>query len=290
MEQKELMRQYIPINERIEHAEFKTLNLIDEGGMGSIVEVEEAQTGRPVALKVMHPEMMNSEEAVDRFYLEAKVLARLEHPNIVPLHVLKLDRERRPFYTMKKVQGRTLQGIISGLRKGDAEIVAEFPLDRLMTVFHKICDAMAFAHSKGIVHRDLKPANIMVGEFGEVLVMDWGLAKVVGEPERVATTEEIPGLGGIQDDLEKGSMTISAAAGALTREGAVMGTPQYMAPEQATGRISDIDERSDVFALGGILYALITLHPPFFGKDVRDILSRVARADVENPMTFMNEK
>lgn len=284
------MRNYVPINERIEHAEFRPLNLIDEGGMGSIVEVEEAQTGRPVALKVMHPEMMKSDEAVERFYLEAKVLAKLEHPNIVPLHVLKIDREDRPFYTMKKVQGRTLQGIISGLRKGDPVVVAEFPLDRLITVFYKICDAMAFSHSKGIVHRDLKPANIMVGEFGEVLVMDWGLAKVVGEPERVATSEEIPSTSGLQDDLEEGSLTISAAAGALTREGAVMGTPQYMAPEQATGRISDIDERSDVFALGGILYAILTLHPPFYGKDVRDILSRVARADVENPMSFMNLK
>ena len=284
------MRRYIPIEERVEHAEFKTLNLIDEGGMGSIVEVEEAQTGRPVALKVMHPEMMDSDEAIERFYLEAKVLARLEHPNIVPLHVLKVDREARPFYTMKKVQGQTLQGIISGLRKGDPNVVAEYPLDRLITVFHKVCDAMAFAHSRGVVHRDLKPANIMVGEFGEVLVMDWGLAKVVGESDRVATTDEVPDVPGIQDDLEAGSMTISAAAGALTREGAVMGTPQYMAPEQATGRISDIDERSDVFALGGILYALLTLHPPFFGRDVRDILSRVARAEVENPMAFMNVK
>ncbi len=283
------MRSYIPVEERINHAEFTPRALIDMGGMGAIIDVEESQTGRPVALKVMHPDVMAVEEARERFYLEAKVMARLEHPNIVPLHVLKLDQEGRPFYTMKKVVGQTLQQIISRLRRGDDETISEFPLDRLITVFYKVCDAIAFAHSKGVVHRDLKPANIMVGEFGEVLVMDWGLAKVLGEKEK-----EVSRLGlelektELQDDLEAGAMTISAAAGALTREGAVMGTPQYMAPEQATGRIADIDERSDVFALGGILYAILTLHPPFHGKDVKAILSKVVRGEVKPIRTFDN--
>jgi serine/threonine protein kinase/Leucine-rich repeat (LRR) protein len=286
-----MRRHHQPIQERVDHAEFMPLNLIDEGGMGSIIEVEEAQTGRPVALKVMHPEMLKSEEALERFQLEAKVLARLEHPNIVPLHVLKNDREGRPFYTMKKVAGKSLQQILSGLRRGEPDVVAAFPLDRLINVFYKVCDAIAFAHSRRIVHRDLKPANIMVGEFGEVLVMDWGLAKLIGEngpdkdDDRPAGGPDVE-MAGSTDEREVGALTISAAAGALTREGAVMGTPQYMSPEQATGRISDIDGRSDVFLLGGILHAIMTLHPPFHGKDVRAILSRVAHADFDNPLIY----
>ena len=283
-----MRRHQEPIEDRVNHGEFRPVELIDEGGMGSIIEVEESQTGRPVALKVMHPEMLDSEEATERFYLEGRVLARLEHPNIVPLHVLKTDVEGRPFYTMKKVAGQTLQHIISSLRRGDAAMIDEYPLDRLVTVFYKICDAIAFAHSRGVVHRDLKPANIMVGEFGEVLVMDWGLAKVLGEEETTRVAEAVNDGVNWQDAQETGSMTISAAAGALTREGSVMGTPQYMSPEQATGRISDIDGRSDVFALGGILYAILTLHPPFFGDDVRQILSKVVRGEYEDPVTFMH--
>lgn len=279
----------VPISKRIEHGEFVTLSLIDEGGMGSIIEVEEVQTGRPVALKVMHPEMLNSEEFRERFDLEAKVLARLEHPNIVPLHVRKNDSKGRPFYTMKKVVGKTLQHIISSIRRGDEEMIEEFPLARLITVFYKVCDAIAFAHSRGIVHRDLKPPNIMVGEFGEVLVMDWGLAKVLGEEEReFAATGEPADFEALQDTMEAGSLTLSGGAGALTRDGAVMGTPQFMSPEQALGRISAIDARSDVFALGGILYAMLTLHPPFYGKNVAQILAHVRVADIEDPMIFMH--
>lgn len=281
------MRSYIPINERVDHPEFTARTLIDMGGMGAIIDVEEAQTGRSVALKVMHPDVMAVEEARERFYLEAKVMARLEHPNIVPLHVLKSDREGRPFYTMKKVEGQSLQQIISRLRRGDEETVARFPLDRLVTAFYKVCDAIAFAHSKGVVHRDLKPANIMVGDFGEVMVMDWGLAKLLGKEEQEVTRVNLDlDETEAQDGMEVGALTISAAAGALTREGAVMGTPQYMAPEQATGRIADIDERSDVFALGGILYAILTLHPPFHGDDVRMILSKVVRGEVEPVKIF----
>lgn len=276
----ELLRQ-------VDHPEFRARSFIDQGGMGAILEVAETRTGRPVALKVMHPDMMASPEAVDRFRLEARVLAKLEHPNIVPLHVLKTDREGRPFYTMKKIEGRTLQAVLSGLRKGDAEIVSEFPLRRLVRIFSRICDAMAFAHANGVVHRDLKPANIMIGEYGEVLVMDWGLAKVLGEPE----AGRLEGIdcsveGDLRDGMEAGSMTISAGPGALTREGAVMGTPQYMSPEQARGLIADIDQRSDIFALGCLLYAILTLHPPFHGDDVREILTKVCRGELDDPDIF----
>ena len=216
---------------KIDHPEFHPRAFIAAGGMGAIIEVHEAQTGRPVALKVMHPEALRSEESRERFFLEAKVLAKLEHPNIIPLHALKTDAQGRPFYTMKKVEGRTLQQILSGLRRGVEEIIAEYPLSRLLVIFQGICDGMAFAHSHGIVHRDLKPANIMVGEYGEVLLMDCGLAKVLGEKE-IARGAELfeTELGDNESLYESGSETISASLGSLTREGAVMGTPQYMSP------------------------------------------------------------
>jgi serine/threonine protein kinase len=272
---------------RVDHPEFRARRLLDQGGMGSILEAAETRSGRPVALKVMHPEMMDSADARRRFHLEARVLARLEHPNIVPLHVLKTDRQGRPFYTMKKVEGRTLQAILSGLRKGDPEMIDAFPLRTLVRIFNRVCDALAFAHANGVVHRDLKPANIMVGEFGEVLVMDWGLAKVLGDAEEAMDTDG-DGVESVvaERGSDPGSGTITAGPGAFTEQGAVMGTPQYMSPEQARGLINDIDQRSDVFALGGLLYAILTLHPPFHGNDVREILTKVCRGEITDADVF----
>ncbi len=274
-------------NSQLNHPDFRLEGFIAAGGMGAVIAAEEVQTGRSVALKVMHPEALESQEAVNRFFIEAQVLAQLEHPNIVPMHALRTDLEGRPFYTMKKVHGRTLQEIISGLKKGEPDVVREYPLSRLLTVFMKVCDAIGFAHARLIVHRDLKPANIMVGEFGEVLVMDWGLAKLLGQQE------EVPESGIEFDGDAEGAMTASGLidfGSGLTMAGAVMGTPQYMAPEQAEGRINDIDARSDVFALGAILYSVLTLHPPVSGRNLKDLLSRVASGDFAPPTAFNSSR
>ncbi len=270
---------------------------IARGGMGAILEANDQLLGRNVAMKVVLQDRM-SEDARLRFVREATVLARLEHPNIIPIHEMGKDAEGNLFYTMKMVEGRTLQAILNAIKKGDSATVAHYTLDRLLTIFRKVCDAMAFAHSKGIIHRDLKPENIMVGAFGEVLVMDWGLAKILTDIAQTAVEawQQSEVSEESQAALEKSALPsgfeelsdsqMPGASQALTMDGAVMGSPQYMAPEQAEGRIGDIDERSDIFSLGGVLYAILTLRPPVEGRTVKQALENIKSGNITPPTHY----
>jgi tRNA A-37 threonylcarbamoyl transferase component Bud32 len=224
--------------------------------MGQIHLGDDPQLERQVAVKVSTLAYGGEDP---RFAKEAKVLAQLAHPNIVPIYTRGTDAQGRPFYSMKLIKGRTLQAVLNAIREGDAAAFREYPRAALLTIFRKVCDALAFAHSKRILHRDLKPENIMVGEYGEVLVMDWGLAKVLGEKDENVRTARA------QDTGNYG----------MTLEGEVMGTPQYMSPEQAQGMVADLDVRSDIYSLGGILYAILTLRPPIEGKTLNEVLSKV---------------
>jgi eukaryotic-like serine/threonine-protein kinase len=216
-------------------------------------------------------------------------LARLEHPNIVPIHELGWDAENRLYYTMKLVLGRTLQAILNGLRHREPDFTSYYTLDRLLTIFRKICDAMSLAHAKGVIHRDLKPENVMVGEFGEVLVMDWGLARIQADAqqaaEEAALKAEATQAGSAERFRQLADSHLRQSA-ALTVDGAVMGTPFYMSPEQAEGRLAEIDPQSDIFSLGGILYALLTLHPPVDGKTADEILGQIKRGKILPPTAY----
>jgi serine/threonine protein kinase/formylglycine-generating enzyme required for sulfatase activity len=236
---------------------------IARGGMGRIYMGQDPQLKRTVAVKVSTVSYGGEDP---RFVKEAKVLASLSHPSIVPIYNIGKENEGHPYYAMKLIKGRTLQAVIKGLSEGHEETIAHYTQKRLLTVFRKVCDAMAFAHSKGILHRDLKPENIMVGEFGEVLVMDWGLAKIRGELEFAARA----GIGVAEGDTGVGEERFG-----MTMEGEVLGTPQYMSPEQASGMAADLDERSDVYALGGILYSILALRPPVGGSTLEEVLSKV---------------
>lgn len=243
---------------------------IARGGMGSILTAEDQRLKRTVALKVLLLDAHADETQRRRFLREAEVLAMLAHPNIVPIYDLVWEDGMPLFYAMKLVKGRTLEAILTSLRDEDPASLREHSLDRLLLIFRKVCDALAFAHSKGVLHRDLKPANVMVGEFGEVLVMDWGLAKILGE-----------NLGTIN--------TATPAANAAlplpdqTLAGAVMGTPEYMSPEQALGKLNELDERSDIYSLGAMLYSILTLRPPVTGKTAKEVLEKVSRGQITSP-------
>jgi tetratricopeptide (TPR) repeat protein len=247
------------------HGRYALVKEIARGGMGQIYFGEDPQLKRQVAVKVSSI----SEGGEDpRFSKEAEVLALLAHPNIVPIHTMGVDAQNRPFYSMKLVKGRTLQAVLNALKDGNTEATKEYTQAALLTIFRKVCDAMAFAHAKGILHRDLKPENIMVGEYGEVLVMDWGLAKILGERDAAGVV--------------KAAATDTGDYG-MTMEGEVMGTPQYMSPEQAEGMVAELDTRSDIYSLGGILYAVLTLRPPVGGSTLAEVLGN-GKSGVLSPM------
>lgn len=241
-------------------ARYETGKEIGHGGMGVVVCARQPAIRRQVAMKVMLGG--DDENSRLRFIEEAQITGQLQHPNIVPVHDLALDEQGRPFYTMKLVQGITLQRVIDGLAKREPDIVAAYPLATLLTIFQKVCDAIAFAHSRDVIHRDLKPANLMLGDYGEVLVMDWGLARVLGMKER-----ETPAA------VTSARRDLSYCYGTI--EGVLLGTPQYMSPEQSRGETATLDARSDIFALGAILHQMLTLQPAFDGPDTETILDHI---------------
>jgi serine/threonine-protein kinase len=225
---------------------------IGRGGMGEVHRARDPHLDRELAVKVLSGDGHDHPELLRRFVEEAQVCSQLQHPGIVPVHDLGTLPDGRPFFAMKLVKGRTL-----------ADLLRERPtpaddLPRFLGVFEPVCQAVAYAHSKGVLHRDLKPSNVMVGAFGEVQLMDWGLAKVL-RPQ-----------GGAAAEAGAASLirTVRSAAGEESRSGQAMGTPAYMAPEQARGEVERLDERCDVFGLGAILCVVLTGKPPFLGDSV----------------------
>jgi serine/threonine protein kinase len=258
---------------------------VGEGGMGAVYAVEDIELGREVALKVVSG--AHAQRLAERLRNEARVLARLEHPGIVPVHDIGCLADGRSFYVMKLVRGERLD------RWAEAA-----PLPAMLRLFQRICEAVAYAHAHGVIHRDLKPENIMVGPFGEALVMDWGIAKQLGEAAASARSEPAvgPEVGGADTTLDpqyddtqyddtqyddtQYDDTVTAIE-AATAEGTVMGTPAFMAPEQARGEIDALDQRSDVYALGAILYTLLASRPPFAGDSAREVVRQVIDGEPE---------
>ena len=235
--------------------------LIGMGGMGAVLEAEDLDTRRRVAMKVLLK--TGAPENVARFVAEAQITAQLDHPNILPIYELSVNAQDKPFYTMKLVRGESLRKVLDELREQKAEAAARFPLAELLKVFDKICEAVAFAHAKRIVHRDLKPDNILLGRHGEVWVTDWGLAKPL--PRRADEASDFETSTAID------SVRHTDPAAVETESGMAVGSPQFMSPEQAAGSHA-VDERSDVYSLGAILYQMLTLEPPVRGNDRFEIL------------------
>jgi serine/threonine protein kinase len=264
-----------PVRALLEGKRYKVQGTIGGGGMGVVHQARDLRIRRTVALKVIKSASQFSRENVLRFVDEAQLTGQLQHPNIVPVYDLGLDEHGEVFYTMKFVKGITLDQVLRGIRKGDDEMIAKYPLTALLAVFQKICDAVAYAHSMGVVHRDLKPDNVMIGEYGEVLVMDWGLAKKIAHgvnDEHLGDTSP-----GTPPPEMRGFQTLS---------GLIVGTPPYIAPEAARGELELIDSRSDIYVLGGILYAILTLRPPYPGKEFAELIEQIVNGKFVHPSSY----
>jgi len=269
--------------------------VVAKGGMGAIVDAKDANLRRHVAMKVMHSPEQADKAQILRFIEEAQVTSQLAHPSIVPIHELGVDASGNVFYTMKFVQGRTLKDILENIMAGDTATVREYPLSHLLTIFQKVCDAMAFAHSKRVIHRDLKPENIMVGDYGEVQVMDWGLAKVLPKESedhaiRRGVPDELDAMLDLQNSVVESVRADEQGDALMTMDGSIMGTPGYMAPEQAEGAIEKLDARTDIYALGGILYSILTLHKPIEGETLNEMLTNVLSGKIRHPSEYSTGK
>jgi WD40 repeat protein/serine/threonine protein kinase len=258
---------------------FAIIEELNRGGMGVVLRGRDRGLHREVAIKVIRDQ--DSPHQRDRFLKEAQITGQLEHPNIVPVHEFGVDASGRMFFAMKLVRGRNLAEVIDQHRTQPAIAAQEYPLVKMVGILVQVCNAIAFAHSRGVTHRDLKPGNIMLGDFGEVMLMDWGLAKV-GEAAAAGTRSDL-GSPRLSAEPEDESTCATVGRFDITVDGAVIGTPAYMSPEQASGQISKMDNRSDVYALGAILYEIITLHPPISGSDLKDVLRKAMLGHIEPP-------
>ncbi len=233
---------------------------IARGGMGVVFQARQRRPNRPVALKMLRGGPLADQDDLRRFHLEAEVIARLDHPNIVPIYEVG-EHEGFYYFAMRLLNGQTLAALLH------ARPDPKQDLPRFLAIFEQVCQTIAYAHSRGVIHRDLKPSNVMVGSFGEVQVMDWGLAKVLPEGGIADDAAPDPDQQGVVPTERCGS----AVTGGESQAGSVLGTPAYMAPEQARGEVGRLDERADVFGLGAILCEILTGRPPYTGSTREEI-------------------
>jgi serine/threonine-protein kinase len=257
---------------------YQLIGELARGGMGAIFQGRDLDLGRDLAVKVIREEHRDHPEMVRRFVEEAQIGGQLQHPGIIPVHELGRLPDGRLFIAMKLVRGRTL-AVLLAARTGPEEDRIRF-----LSVFEQVCQTMAYAHARGVIHRDLKPSNIMVGSFGEVQVMDWGLAKVLDQGGVADEEKAIVASGDASAvwTLRSGSVAMES------RTGSVLGTPSYMAPEQARGALDTLDERADVFALGSILCEILTGQPAFVGKGGAELYRKAEMADLSDALARLD--
>jgi serine/threonine-protein kinase len=261
-------------------ARFRVVHLHAKGGLGQVSLAHDQELQREVALKEIQPQFADDHDSRTRFLLEAEITGRLEHPGIVPVYSLGHHGDGRPYYAMRFIQGETLEEAIRRFHAAVEPRTAgerALALRQLLTRFVAVCNAVGYAHARGVLHRDLKPANVMLGPYGETLVVDWGLAKPMDRPDALPR----PAEGTLRPQLGSDATP--------TQRGAVLGTPSYMSPEQAAGQLDTVGPASDVYGLGAILYAILTGKAPVEGGDIAEMLYRVRKGEILPPRKVKRE-
>lgn len=252
---------------------------VGAGAMGQVFLAQDTDLLRKVAYKRLHSQLGISQEVLARFVREVQITAQLEHPNVVPVY--KLEKTAQGWaYSMKLVFGKTFKELITAARAAcDQNLPPDeaLSLRSLLEHFLKVCEAMDYAHQRGVIHRDLKPANIMVGRYGEVYVMDWGIARLMGAHRQTEASDFIA-----LESIDENNQT----AFEETRAGQILGTPRYLSPEQATGRNDELDGRSDLLTLGLILYELVSLQPAYKAKNMTELLKKVLKTEKEPLLAY----
>lgn len=247
---------------------YREVQVLGRGGLGEVVEAFDQELRRSVALKRPREDRMSARQ-VSALVEEAQITAQLDHPSIPSVHGLGVDAQQRPYFSMALVTGQTLEQILRQ-RQTDPEVRAQFGMSRLFHIFTQVGYAVAFAHARGVIHRDIKPDNIMIGQFGEVRLMDWGVAKVVGRTqERAGEALAMETIAPVEVSADRPE----------TKFGTFLGTPGFAAPEQVEGR-TDLDERADIYALGVVLYVMLTGRLPVEGKSVLEWLFHTVEGKV----------
>jgi len=261
---------------------YSAVKKLNEGGMKAIWEVDDHRTARKVAMALIQEAKIASKEDIDAFLYEARLTSNLQHPNIIPIYDIALDENGNPYFTMKALKGETLGEILKKLRQGDADYQKQYSRTYLLSIFLKVCNAISYAHSKGVIHLDLKPSNVIVGDYGDVHVLDWGLSTLVthlneydGEPISWHSIDEV--------SLENGQTLtryLESTSRNRKKRNVVGGTPGYMAPEQAQGSPANLDFQTDVYMLGTLLYEILTYHCPIEGGTVKEVLQKTVRGEI----------